>query len=573
MTKANLRWQGGLALLCLVLVGGLLYWSQPTAVGESPRPLALLNPATPTPETPTDTCLNPPAQWLYEGFVGAPRFLNPLLSEGNPVDQELVDLLFDGLLRYDERGRLAPALAQEWAVSEDGLRVIFTLRSGLVWHDGQPVTAADIAFSYGLLQDEAFPAAQRDKALWRAVQIEVLNEQMVQFTLPEPYAPFLAATTRGILPAHLWAGTTAETIAAHPLNAQPIGTGPLMVAGGDWRTSGQLTLTPNPAVGQNWDLAGVVVRFYASESELLAAFEQGEVQLVNRLSAEAIPTAAVLDGMRLFTTPVPRYTQLLFNLSETGFEAVRDTAVRQALGHGLDKQGLITAALNGQGLPFDGPYLPTSAAYDPNQPPPLAYDPEAAALALTQADWVLAEGSNGRVGGGNEGETPFTLRLLVLDDPEQQRLAAELRRQWGALGVGVEIRPADAATLAASLRDRAFDVALVTITPPADPDLYDFWSQEAIVRGQNYAAWNNRRASEALEAARQVWNQEDRLAYYRAFLQFYAEGLPALTLYQPVMSYGSHETVLGVEMGLVTNPRQKYATAAQWGFPTAEGCE
>ena len=568
MTKANLRWQATLALLCVVVVASLLYGGQPTAEGDPPLALPLLTQPTPATEL-TDTCLNPAAQWLYEGIVGAPRTLNPLLSEGNPVDQELVDLLFDGLLRYDERGRLAPALAQEWAVSEDGLRVIFTLRPDAVWHDGQPVTAADVAFTYGLLQDEAFPAAQRDKALWQAVQIEVLSEQMVQFTLPEPYAPFLAATTRGILPAHLWAGTTAADIAAHPLNAQPIGTGPLM-ARGDWRTNGQLTLIPNPHMGLDWPLAGVVYRFYPDETSLLAAFESGEVQMVNRLTAEAIPPAAVLGGMRLFTAPVPRYTQLLFNLSETGFAGLQNLAVRQALAQGLDKQGLITAALNGQALPFEGPYLPSSAAYDPNVPAPIAYDPELADIALTNAGWAV--GTSGRVG-GEAGDIPFTLRLLVLDDPEQQRLAAELSQQWGALGIGVDVRVADAATLAASLRDRAFDVALVTITPAADPDLYDFWSQDGIVRGQNYAAWNNRRASEALEAARQVWNQEDRLAYYRAFLQFYAEGLPALTLYQPVLSYGVHEVVEGVDIGRITRPRDKYATAAQWAFPAADGCE
>jgi peptide/nickel transport system substrate-binding protein len=571
VTKANLRWQGGLALLCLAVVASLLYWGQPTAAGDPPRPLPLLNQPTPPPDEPTNTCLDPAAQWLYEGIVGAPRHLNPLLSEGNPVDQELVDLLFDGLLRYDERGRLAPALAQEWAVSEDGLRVIFTLRPDGVWHDGQPVTAADVAFTYGLLQDEAFPAAQRDKALWRAVQIEVLNEQMVQFTLPEPYAPFLAATTRGILPAHAWAGTTAATLAENPLNSQPIGTGPLQVVG-DWRTNGQLTLVPNPATSGAWALAGVVYRFYPSEGELLAAFERGEVQAVSRLSAEAIPPAAVLEGMRLFSDPLPRYTQLLFNLSETGFAGLQDVAVRQALAQGLDKQGLITAALNGQALPFEGPYLPSSAAYDPNMPAPIPFNPELAAQGLSNAGWVEGAGTNSRVGGA-EGQTPFVLRLLVLDDPEQQRLAAELSWQWAAVGVATEVRTADGETLAASLRDRAFDVALVTIMPAADPDLYDFWSQDGIVRGQNYAAWNNRRASEALEAARQVWNQEDRLAYYRAFLQFYAEGLPAITLYQPVMSYGVHEVVEGVEIGLLTRPRDHYATAAQWALPAADGCE
>ena len=79
---------------------------------------------------------------------------------------------------------------------------------------------------------------------------------------------------------------------------------------------------------------------------------------------------------------------------------------------------------------------------------------------------------------------------------------------------------ADLAELQQLLGSRSFDAALLEIAPSADPDLYDFWSQEAIVRGQNYAAWNNRRASEALEAARQTLPQNERTVYYEACLLY-----------------------------------------------------
>ncbi len=102
-----------------------------------------------------------------EGIVGAPQYLNPLLADNNPVDRELTSLIFDGLTRY-EKGELVPALAQEWQISEDGLSVLFTLRDDLTWHDGEPVTTADVAFTYGLMQDDAFRA---NPALRRLVAV------------------------------------------------------------------------------------------------------------------------------------------------------------------------------------------------------------------------------------------------------------------------------------------------------------------------------------------------------------------------------------------------------------------
>ena len=74
-------------------------------------------------------------------MVGAPLYLNPLLSDNQPIDRELVRLIFDGLTRYGVDGRLQPALAQSWQVSEDGLSLHFNLRQDATWHDGQPVTA------------------------------------------------------------------------------------------------------------------------------------------------------------------------------------------------------------------------------------------------------------------------------------------------------------------------------------------------------------------------------------------------------------------------------------------------
>ncbi|MCB8981369.1 MAG: peptide ABC transporter substrate-binding protein [Ardenticatenaceae bacterium] len=496
-----------------------------------------------------------------EGMVGVPQHLNPLLSDSFPVDREIVNLLFDGLVQYDHAGRFIPALAESWTVSEDGRSLQFTLRSGLAWHDGEPITTADVAFTYGLLQNDAVPAAAAVKALWQTVTINVIDERTIEFVLAEPYAPFMEATLRGILPAHLLQDVPPAELANDPFNQQPVGSGPWLVAPGqDWNSTRSLRLTPNPLSWRGGtQISALEFRFYPDEESLITAFANGDIQAINSVTDTMLPEITAVPQTRLFTTIAPQYTQIIFNQTDTGFEPLRQAEVRRALAAGLDRKRLIDQALNGQGVPLTGPYLPDSWAYD--QSMFAATSGANSAELLNAAGWTLPEGSAVRQAGG---ET-LTLRLLALDTAVHQRLAAEIAAQWAELGVGVVVETAvSVPDLLEKLAARDFDAALVDITPAIDPDLYDFWSQEAIIRGQNYGGWNNRRASEALEAGRQVWGLGERRPSYNTFLSIYADQQPAVTLYQHVYTYALSSEVNQADLGPIYEPRDRYQTFASW---------
>jgi peptide/nickel transport system substrate-binding protein len=119
--KPDIRWQALLALAGLALVMMLLSYQVQSA--------ALCTVSVPS-----------PGGVYTEGMVGRPLSLNPLLSDPYPVDRDLVNLIFDGLVAYDESGQVVPALAESWSVSDDNLTWTLTLRDGLEWHDGRPVT-------------------------------------------------------------------------------------------------------------------------------------------------------------------------------------------------------------------------------------------------------------------------------------------------------------------------------------------------------------------------------------------------------------------------------------------------
>ena len=499
---------------------------------------------------------------FIEGIVGAPEFINPLLSDNNPVDRQLVKLVFDGLTRYED-GLIVPALAESWEVDEDGRTVTFKLRNDVVWHDGEPFTAEDVVYTYSLMQDENFPGDSAKRNLWQSIDIRVIFPDLIEFELRESYAGFLDATTTGILPAHLLSDVSAEALSEAPFNRNPVGTGPFSVAAGqNWEADSMLRLSPFPAAWQQGTRIGELgFRFFHSEDAVVDAFERGEIQAVNNVSPTMVPAVVQVPEARLFSAPASRYNSLLFNMGETGSPATQALEVRRALAYGLDREKIIDQALNGQGVSLTGPYLPDSWAYHPEALTLYSSEPISATTGLDNSGWLLLDGSDTREKEG----TPLILRFLVYNTPTNRAVAEEIETQWKALGVAPLISLfSDWRDYRRALVQGNFDVALVDVRPSGDPDLYDFWSQEAIVRGQNYAGWNRRRASEALEDGRQVWSVSEREPYYNAFLRYYDEDLPELSLFQSIYTYAVNDAVEGVAIGRIENARDRYDSLADW---------
>ena len=373
-------------------------------------------------------------------MIGAPQYPNPLLADANPVDAAIVALIYDGLTRYDNAGQLVPALAESWSVSEDGTRVQFVLRTDARWHDGEPVDTADVATTYGMLQSADFPGAAGLQRLWQSVEIVVIDPQTIEFVLPQPYSPFMEATTRGIMPAHLLEGISADNLTTISLNASPVGTGPLRVADGNaWPRDGYMRLEANPDI---WDIAldSLDLHFYSDDQALVDAYNSGEIQAITSVAYDMLPEIAALPGMRLYSSAEPRYAQMLFNVNTIAPTLTADRAIRQAVAYALDREQLIDTALNGQGLILDGPYLPSSAAYQPGVTA-LATNVMSATTVLNDAGWIWPSGSALRLKTVDPAlaDIPLQLRLLASDSAVHATLAANIMATLRQIGIGVTV--------------------------------------------------------------------------------------------------------------------------------------
>lgn len=547
----------------MVLVGGLL-WGQGSVVAP----------------------VNIPAEGgVYtEALVGAPRALNPLLDFANPVDRDLDRLIFSGLTRFDAAGRPMPDLAQ-WFISDDQLTYTFILRPNLQWHDGQPLTAEDVAFTIGLMQDPAYPGPADLSALWRAVKYQIGNAQTISITLPEPFAPFLDYTTFGLLPKHKLAGVAAGDLAQNNFSRNPIGSGPFKL--GRWQVAGQqiigVALEVAPA---NYltrpKLNQVRFNFYPDSATAFAAYEQGAVQGLSHLEPAQLEAVLQLPNLGLYSALLPEYSLIFLNQRNPELPFLAEKKVRQALLYGLNRSAMVTNILKGQAVVADSPVVPGSWAYN-TELPLAAYDPARANSLLDAAGWVFpadAVAGTATYVRQKDGK-PLKFTLTTSNAATQVALANAAKETWAAIGVQVEINLVDAAALRTDyLEPRAYEALLTdfNLSGTPDPDPYPLWHETQVESGQNYSGFSDRITSELLEQARITTDPAQRARLYQRFQSRFGDQVPALLLYYPVYNYAVDTKVNGVQLGPLTEPSDRLSHIADWyivtrrvNAPQAEG--
>lgn len=492
-----------------------------------------------------------------EGLVGVPQWPNPVLAAFNETDEDLARLLFRGLTRVDERSRIVPDLAESWEVSGDARVYTFTLKPGLKWQDGAPITADDAVYTFQLLQSPAFPGPPYLMELWKTVQVEKVDDLRVRFTMGEPFAPFLDYTTIGLLPHHVLAGTSSADLVKHPFNTAPVGNGPFML---ERASSEEIVLRPNPL----WDgpkpyLERLVLRLYPNADAVFAAYRQGEVDGIRTIPPERMEEAAGLPSLNLYSAPVAEAVWVIFNTASPPLDEV---PLRRALALATDRRRVIGEALEGQALPLYGPILPTSWAYNPAVEQ-AGYNPEQAQTLLAEAGWADTDSDGIRDKDGKALE----VEIACLNTAQDIRVAQALAVQWQAVGVRVAVAPLSAGELADGyLRPRAFQAVLyhwLDVTP--DPDMYPFWhSTQATDPGQNFAQFQNRDADEIMEQARQTPDTVLRQELYARLQEILRDQAPALFLYQPVYTMGVRDTVQAVTLGPVRSASDRFGSIAGW---------
>lgn len=322
----------------------------------------------------------------------------------------VINVILEPLMVFDLGLGLQPRLATDFSASDDGLRLTFNLRQGVVWHDGTPFTAADVKHTFDTTLDPNFGAPNR--SLYVAIQsIETPDNHTVVFNLSTPTAFLINNMARmPIVPAH-------ADIDGN-LNQRPIGTGPY--AFDSQVRDDRTVLRRHDAY---WGGAGnieiIEFRIIPENATRLLSLEAGEIDITQgQLPPEELPRLETDPAFVLERTEGTGYTYLGFN---TQVEPLNDPRVRQALNHLIPRDAIVARVLNGNGFPGISMILPSMPWFNPDVRI-FDYNPELARELLQAA--------------GVDFSTP--LRLYTNDNAVRMQIAEILAFEFSQIGLELQ---------------------------------------------------------------------------------------------------------------------------------------
>ena len=500
-----------------------------------------------------------------EALVGHFQRLNPFLDDFNQPDQDVDRLIFSGLVKFDNSGSPQPDLAETWGISQDGALYNFSLRPDLYWHDGQPVTTADIAFTVGLLKSGNALIPGDLQAFWSEVELNVISERQLQFALPEAFAPFLDYLAFGILPEHLLGSLTLDDLIDHPFNLAPVGTGPFMfdrlLLEGAQITGVVLQTNPTYYTGEAY-IEEIVFQYYSSDEDAKLAYQDGEVEGFSGFSEEILNEVLSDPKLNIYSAPQPLLSMIYLNLNTPGLKFFQEPGFRRALLMAIDRQRMVDLIFGGQAVLLNGPILPGNWAYYSDLVR-IEYSPELAMQELAQLGYKLGPDGITLL---DKDDASFGFDFLCPEIDQKRQICNQIVDDWSALGLRVNLIEKPYQMVIDDIEARNFEAALVDIdlSNSPDPDPYPFWAESQIVGGQNYAQWDNRTASEYLEQARISLERSDRERLYRNFQVIFQQELPALPLFSPVFNYTVTTKVKGISIGPFYDESDRFFTVNNW---------
>lgn len=497
---------------------------------------------------------------------------NPILA-ADKGSIALCSLMFEGLLLTDPfTGEWVPNLAEGWTISDDGLDYTFSIRQGLEWSDGHPITAHDFYFSYAALMSGELDTPNTDK-VEDIEQIEVLDDYTVKVTFATADCAHLDRLRLGWLPMHVFTADVSSydwrEMVQHEFSSRPtVFSGPFVLE--EWTRGYRWVQLRNERYWRGPPhLDGIVTKLVSGQDEMVSLLVDEELDVGQGFDPGYLSEVESVPHLRLWKLlsdeyeflgfqmgnpedPQPRLTEDgELNVQHGDHPILYDRRVRQAIAHALDREELIAKARLGQGIPLHANVLPTIGwAYNTDLAP-REHDPEMAGLLLDEAGWVM----NPRTGVRAKGGRRLRIRLHTNAGNEvRETMAALIRDQLSAVGIEVEVIAIPWPALRDLLFGQTFDVVLVSWsnlgTNPHDAHL---WRAQDDVPGvgANFVSYYEPDV-EALFAevsALPTCDQDARAGFYRQIQARLYEDQPYLWLGVPRNLLAVHERVGGVNPG------------------------
>lgn len=457
--------------------------------------------------------------------------------------------IFDTLVGKNVDLEFEPLIAETFEISDDGLTYTFVIRDGMLFHDGTPVTAEAVKFTFDRATDPESPA-QATSFISAYASSELVDETTVVLTLSEPSAPFMsniAVAYFGIL------SPAGVEMHGDDFGKNPVGSGPWIFE--EWLEGEQITLLPNPdytnyrsyVENKGAPLADeLLFRVIPEAGTQIAAMETGEANHI------ALPKAEVrnFEGNDDFTLFFAEggtninYVEFAMEAAEVGDEPVflppfDDLLVRQAVAHAINAEEIIEGVLEGLADRNFG-FMPTGIfAYDPAiEEFGYAYDADRANELLDEAGWTMSGDVREK-----DGE-PLELIMWAYADPTLERVVQVIQSQLAEVGITINLEVLEIGTMIARLPENAHNLDVIGVG----------WPEADILQIMNDLAWGVGQYKptdyvDAITAARQTNDLDERKALYFEAQQLALEDVMAIPLWTDLAVIMTGANVQGFKTG------------------------
>lgn len=502
---------------------------------------------------------------VYFNLGEEPSTLNPLTSSdlyATKTQAYAIEALLD---RNEETYDWQPALAEKWNVSKDGKVFTFTLRKGVKWHDGQPLTVKDVKFSFDVIFNDNFKTAHLRPYYDGIEKCEIVDENTVKFTAKTKYfRNFDSAAALTVVPEHIYS----DPEKGPKLNKSLIGTGPYILD--EYERGTRIVFKRNKDwwgfkdaehKGQ-YNPEKVILRFVKERQTALEMLKKGDLDYME-FDPEVYTQKAVGDewGKKVqkvkTETLAPKGTPFVgWNLKNSLFT---DKKVRRALAHLMNRGLMIEKFRFGMSIPGTGPWYRQSVYASPAVQP-IPFDPKRALALFKEAGWTDSDkdGILDKVIDGKKTNFSFTLLTAAEDRMKYFTLYKEDAKQ---AGVDMNIKLLEWNSFVKLLDERKFDaVALAWGGGAVDVDPKQIWHSESIANaGSNFVSYSNPQVDKLIDEAREIMDKKIRIQKMRKVFELIADDAP-----YAFMHVDKYDLYGRTARMAVVKPAYKYAIGTTW---------
>lgn len=499
-----------------------------------------------------------------EGLVGYPRFVNPVLAISQ-TDRDISRLVFSGLFTNNAQGETTPDLALGYESNASSTEYTVTLRDDIYFHDGEPITTADVDFTYSLIVDpivKSHLAPQFDGVSW-----EVVDERTIVFSLRSPNPFFVKLLNTGILSRAQWADTPLEEFPFSSYNISPIGSGPYQIESINRNKEERIVSYVLTAHDGNRSplISTIEIKFYNSQDAAISAFESGLISnLANISPQELLMLDHTLEKKQVASYPLDRSFVLFFNSDRQPL--FENTTIRKAIDQAIDKEQILDEVLFNRGDIATGP-LPLSHPYYTAPEEEEALSQEDIEEAFADEDWTKNE-----QGIYTQASSTLVLTLHVPDIGEITRSAEIIEQNLEAMGIGIEVVAVDQNNIVNDVvRRRDYEMLIFGQLAENPNSLHAFWhSSNREDPGINIAGYDNQTVDVILERllSGERTGEDSIEADYSNLQREIREDTPAVFLYHPHFIYAYDRKINNINMSNLRFAWDRFNEVEDWYIQT-----